>query len=458
MGNHSLQLWVRAQGSSDVYQAASSTLLFELRTPTSWVKSVLYGRFDEFVSIEGISVDSGGNTIVTSGFLGTATLGSFQLSYHDDHVPRSFVAKLNPNGNWLWAKQLDVRSYGVATDSQGNIYVAGYFSGTVTLGSTTLAASSTDVLVGKMDSNGNWLWAKKAGGSDVDISTKIILGTGSSLYITGRYKSSATFGSTTFSSSGGSDIFIAKLDTNGNWLWAKDAGSAGTDSSWEITTDSSGNVYIAGNLGATGSSFGTINPSFQGNYLAEINSSGVWQWVKSTGDTVRDIAIDTSANIYVAGQLKNHTSITLGSTTLTRVGTFDAFWAKADTNGNWVWASSIGASSENTEVLGLIVDSNNNVYTTGRFNQNITFGSTTLTANHPGSTYDIFVAKMNSSGTWLSAQKAGGTSGFDEQGRDVKFHNGKLYVAGIHYAPASFGSLALSSGAPGGFVWMFPAP
>tara|TARA_B100001989_G_scaffold9575_1_gene6227 strand:- start:433 stop:3105 length:2673 start_codon:yes stop_codon:yes gene_type:complete len=458
VGIHYFQLWVRAQGSSDAYQAASSVISYELTTPTSWVQPIEYGSYDPVASIKGHTVDPNGNIIVNSHFQTYVSFGSYQYSVANQ-ASGFFITKLNPNGNWLWARQLAVTPYGIATDSSSDIYISGYFSGTVTLGSTNLTSTGNiDIFVAKMDTNGNWLWAKKAGGTSSDSARNLKIGPGNTIYITGYYGGSATFGSTTLTSTGNIDIFVAKMDSNGNWLWAKHAGSSSVDESYELAVDNSGNAYIAGTLGNTGSSFGSINPTFKGNYLAKINNSGIWQWVKSTGDTVKDLTVDSSANIYVAGTILNQTSIKLGSTTLTRVGTYDAFWAKADTNGNWLWAKSVGSVNGVTEALGITVDSNSNAYSTGRFNQNITFGSTTLTANDPGSTYDIFVSKMDSSEAWIFAQKAGGNGGTYEEGRSIKFHNGNLYSSGIYRGSATFGSLSLSTTGTNGFVWMFPAP
>lgn len=454
IGTHSLQLWVRAQGSSDNYQAASSTLSYELTTPTSWVKSILYGLFLDPYGVEDLAVDQSGNSIVLSTFVRTITFGTHQFSFPND-VTSYAIAKLNPNGSWLWAKQLSVAIYGITTDSSGNIFLSGAFAGTATFGSTTITSSgSQDIFLGKMDPNGNWLWAKRAGGSDYDIAPRVVLGPGNTLYIAGRYKTTSTFGTTTLVSSGDNDIFVAKLDAVGNWLWAKKAGSSGSDTSYELAVDSNGNAYTAGSIGATGSSFGSINPTFTGAYLAKISSSGTWQWVKSTGGEVKDISVDSNTNVYIAGKMS--TNVTLGTTTLTKVGNYDAFWAKVDTNGSWAWAKSVGSTSGNTQTLGITIDTSNNIYSTGHFSQSTNFGLITLPPERAGRT-DIFVSKMNSSGTWSSAQRAGGY-GTGEEGRDIHFHGGKLYVIGIHIGNATFGSLSLSTTGQNGFVWMFPAP
>ena len=95
-----------------------------------------------------------------------------------------------------------------------------------------------------MDASGNWLWATKAGGTSNDYGYSIALDDVGNTYVTGFFQGTATFGSTTITSSGFSDIFVAKMDTNGNWLWTERAGGTVTDRGYSITLDDAGNTYV----------------------------------------------------------------------------------------------------------------------------------------------------------------------------------------------------------------------
>jgi len=162
----------------------------------------------------GIATDSSGNCYVTGHFQGTATFGSITLTNSGNHD--IFIAKLDPNGNFLWVKRADGGNreygYGIATDGNGNCYVTGYFEGTATFGSTTLTSNGgQDIYITKLDSSGNFLWAQKAGGTEWDNGYGIAIDSSGNCYVTGIFNGTATFGSTTLTSNGGQDIFIAKL-------------------------------------------------------------------------------------------------------------------------------------------------------------------------------------------------------------------------------------------------------
>ena len=92
--------------------------------------------------------------------------------------------------------------------------------------------------------NVDWLWAKKAGGTALDFGWDIAVDANGNSYITGSFYDSSTFGTTTLTSSGYDDIYVAKMDSNGNWLWAKKAGGTDFDFGNSIAVDANGNSYV----------------------------------------------------------------------------------------------------------------------------------------------------------------------------------------------------------------------
>jgi len=359
-------------------------------------------------------------------------------------------AQLNP---WLWVKNniginTNCISYGIAVDASGNSYVTGYFQGTATFGYTTLTSSGgSDIFVAKLDSWGNWFWAKNAGGTGADIGYGIAVDASGDSYVTGYFYGSAIFGYTTLTSSGGSDIFVAKLDSWGNWLWAKNAGGTGADIGYGIAVDADGNSYVTGYFQSSPAAFGSTTLISNGDYdifVAKLDSWGNnWLWAKNAGGTKNDygqgIAIDANGNSYITGYFD--TSATFGSTTLTSNGNADIFVAKLDSSGNnWLWAKNAGGIFGDIG-YGIAVDGIGNSYVTGYFDYSATFGSTTLISN---GVYDIFVAKLDSSGNWLWAKNAGGTD--YDRGRSIAVDtSGNSYVTGYFKGTAAFGSTTLTN-------------
>ena len=143
---------------------------------------------------------------------------------------------------------------GIEMDAMGRTYACGYFYNTATFGNITLSSyGSYDIFVGRL-SNGGWDWVQKAGGTSSDQCHDIAVDDGGNITITGYYysSSSANFGSQTMSGQGSNDVFISRLDTNGNWIWSKSAGGSSSDNGYGVAMDNSGNAYITGSYYSTG--------------------------------------------------------------------------------------------------------------------------------------------------------------------------------------------------------------
>jgi hypothetical protein len=394
-----------------------------------------------------IAIDSSGNSYITGYFPGNASFGTTELT--SSGGIDIFVAKLDSDGNWLWAQKAggtsDDGGYSIAIDSSGNSYVTGYFHSTASFGNITLTSSgSYDIFVAKLDSNGNWLWAKKAGGTSDDYGYSITIDFSGNSYVTGYFYSTASFGTTTLTSSGDCDIFVAKMDSSGNWLGANQAGGTGEDYGFSIAIDSSGNSYVTGYFQGI-AYFGTTTLTSSGGddiFVATLNNGGNWQWAQKAGGTSPDygygIAIDSSGNSYVTGYF--YSTASFGTTTLTSSGNYDIFVAKLDSDGNWLWANQAGGTSWDYG-LGIAIDSSGNSYVTGYFQGTASFGTTTITSS---GNYDIFVAKLDSDGSWLGANQAGGT-GRDDARSIATDSSGNCYVTGLFEETASFGNIIFES-------------
>jgi hypothetical protein len=293
----------------------------------------------------GIAVDASANVYITGTYGyggGNATFGSTTLTSNGTDM---YIAKLNTSGVWQWAIKGGGPQYddgmSLTLDASGNIYVAGKFQGnTATFGSTTLTGNSTstdDGYIAKLDNSGAWQWAVKFGGTGDDYSNKIMLDNNNNVYIGGIFQGTGTFGSTTLTSAGGYDMFMAKLDNNGNWQWALRGGGTSDDfKDGGIAFDASNVCYISGIFTGT-ATYGSTTLTSSGSYdivMAQISTSGTIANVTKLGGTGYDqttaLNIDAGGNIYICGQFSNALSFPF-CVDLTSAGSGDVFVARLGT-------------------------------------------------------------------------------------------------------------------------------
>ncbi len=189
-----------------------------------------------------------------------------------------------------------------------------------------------------------WEWATGAGGIDSERGNAITIDNDGNSYVTGQFYDTVTFGSYSLTSSGLYDIFVAKIDSTGTWLWATQAGGSNSDGGWEkgvgIIIDDSANCYVIGYFSdtATFGSYSLISSGFEDIFVAKINENGAWLWASQAGGSLEDggegISIDNDRNIYVTGSFKN--TATFGSYSLISSGLHDIFVAKINENGTWL--------------------------------------------------------------------------------------------------------------------------
>jgi hypothetical protein len=298
-------------------------------------------------------------------------------------------------------------------DADGNMLFAGWFAGTITIGPTTLtSAGYADILLVKYDQLGNFIWAKREGGTDMDVPYSITTDVNGNILVTGSFNSpTLTLGSTTLVHSLYNDMFVAKFDSLGNVIWARNASGTNAEIGARVDTDSSGNVFVVGSYISPTLSFGNITITNAGNndmYLAKYDSNGNILWVISGNgldtESGSDMEVDHDGNILVSGGF-GQAPMTIDSTILYSNGNSDAYLAKFDTDGNLIWLKHMGGMMTEA-ATNLAIDNNNNVYITGHTSSDTIVVDATVLIN-TGS-YDIILVKYDANGNMIWARCDGG--------------------------------------------------
>jgi len=383
-----------------------------------------------------ITTDVSGNVYTTGTFEGTVDFdpgsGIYNLTTSGIRV---FISKLDADGNFLWAKVLDgsstTESYSLCIDASGSVYTIGYFGGITDFDPDSATYNLTtsgfkDIFISKLSADGNFLWARNFGGTSDDFGYSITTDDSGNVYTTGTFKGTADFdpgtGTYNLTSAGDFDIFISKLDANGNFLWAKTIGGTSIDQGYSVDTDASGNVYTTGYFYGTADfdpGTGTYNLTSAGKediFISKLSAEGNFLWAVFIGTTSTDIGysitIDASGNVYSTGSFKNTVDFDPGTGTYNLVsnGGSDVFVSKLDDSGNFLWAAAMGGQSGDVG-NSITADKSGNVYTTGYFSGSGDFdpGVETYNLSSTSSFQQSFVSILNTSGNFQWAGAMNGT-------------------------------------------------
>ncbi len=236
------------------------------------------------------------------------------------------IINYTSGGGQQWVKEVvGAVGYGVATDNADNIFVGGQFSNTADFNpgagiENLTSAAWEDAFILKLDGSGIFQWVKQISGTDLDqIQSIAVDQISGSIYVTGIFKLSTDFDPdavniASLTSAGLNDVFIARYDMLGNYLWATRSGSTGQDESWKVSIDPTG-VYVSGYFSGT---------------------------VDFDPDNVN------TAN-------------------LTSAGSDDIFVQKLALNGNYLWAINMGGNTSDKSYASALNPANNQLYVTGFF-------------------------------------------------------------------------------------------
>jgi len=439
--------------------------------PALWAKSVTAGNNTSLFN--SVAVDSSGNVYAAGHQYGTGSYAYGEgVSVAGSGSSNVVLVKYNSSGNALWAKSVTAGNNtslfnSVAVDSSGNVYAAGYQSGTgsFTYGEGVSVAGSSsyyNVVLVKYDSSGTALWAKSVtAGTSSSCFNSVAVDSSGNVYAAGYQNGtgSYTYGegvSVVGSYSYSVNVVLVKYNSSGTALWAKSV-TAGTN--WSkfnsVAVDSSGNVYAAGHQDGTGSFTYGAGVSVAGSgssnvVLVKYDSSGTALWAKSvTAGTklseFNSVAVDSSGNVYAAGYQSGTGSYTYGPG-VSVAGSYagpdyyegNVVLVKYNSSGAALWAKSVTSGNSNSHFYSVAVDSSGNVYAAGYQwgTGSFTYGAGVSVAGSGSS--NVVLVKYNSSGTALWAKSVTAGTNWSKFNSVAVDSSGNVYAAGYQNGTGSY--------------------
>ncbi len=366
----------------------------------------------------------------------------------------------------------------VATDSAGNIYKAGRFSGTVNFnpdGSDMRTSNgSTDCYLTSYTEDGTYRWTKAFGGTSTDRIEDIAFDSEDNIYVTGSFFATANFnpdGSDSQTSAGERDVFVSKWNANGTYGWTRIVGDSARQQGRGLAVDANGHIYVIGNYRGTidfdifGGTDTHLNSGGNNDmFITKWNANGTYGWTKTFGsagdDEVGTIALDSQGNPYIAGEYRLNAQPNInfnpdGSDIHVGSGYLDAFITKWNADGTYGWTKSYVSFGGNW-ALGVAI-SGEDVYAAGYFSGTMNFhssGGTDSRTSTGGN--DVFLTKITTDGTYGWTKTFGGTS--QDIANDISLGaTGNVYLTGYFSGTADFNPDGVDSRTSSGSSDMFLA-
>jgi hypothetical protein len=409
--------WLTATGMRNIFiqkLSASGDLI--------WAKSI---EGTDWGNAPSIVLDSFANMYITGDFAGTA---DFDLgpgtSFVSSDMSSSdvFVVKYDSSGvlDWLVTCGSAATEGGTAInlDHAGNIVVTGFFNGVTDFDpgpanfDLTPVPGFADIFVWKLDADGGLKWVKQAGAAGDDAGYSICVDAADNVYTLGGFYDTVDFnpgpGLYDLGSVGSQDIFIQKLDSNGNFKWAHSWGSATWEAGWSVKADGNGNIYCGGDFTgtvdfdpSTAISSQTSQTTYN-SFLSKFDTAGTFLWVKTMGSpgtaSVRSIDIDGNNNIFSSGFFAGTVDFDPGTavSNLSSGGIGDnPFIQRLDAAGDFIWAgAAVGTTGWGSTIT---IDDFGKIYTTGLFTGTMDFdpGPGTATLSTLLGQHSFYVCKLS---------------------------------------------------------------
>lgn len=350
---------------------------YDSNSSKSWSRQLGSSNDDNATAV---ITDASGNVFVAG-----QTLGSLDNNTNNGGVD-FFVVKYDTNGGKQWTRQLgttgDDLATGIASDSAGNIYVAGYTNGALD-GNTN--SGGNDFFIVKYDNNGNKLWTRQAGTSSDDQAKAIASDAHGNLIVAG-ITSGGLDGNT---NAGGVDSFVVKYDTDGVKQWTGQLGTVADDFAASVALDANGVAAVTGytNGAFAGQTNSGGNDLFAASYDVSGNNLWITQFGSSGDDRGKGVASDGAGNIYLAGASTGAFDVLSHSDDS---GQNDLIVMKCDATGVKLWSVMMGTTGEDS-ATGIASDSAGNTSVSG-------YTSGGLAGNTSAGESDFVMLRFDTSG------------------------------------------------------------
>lgn len=420
-----------------------------------WAKSLMANTQNSATSS---TIDSEGNFYTIGTFSGGLDLYHTDQRYFEDFTSLGnndiYITKKNSDGLLIWAKHIGGAGIDKATsikvDTDGNIYVLGYFEETVDFDpgeedNKLTASGKEDIFILKLNSTGNYIWAKQMGGRYSDKGNSLTIDKNGDLILSGDFVRTSDFNPGTETNNlysfGENDIFVCKLDNSGLFKWVKQLGGTGFDYCQSSTADNAGNIYLTGNFQGTadfdpGEEATKLTSAGENDvFVCKISTEGNLIWARQLGGLNNDvgtaIAVDNNQNVYTTGNFIGTGDFNPSMTrySLNSYGETDIFVSKLNSAGDFVWAKQLGGS-DNDSIFDIALDAEGSVYTIGCFKGTADFDPGTGDSSYASNgNYDIFICKLKNTGLYDWVMQIGGTG--NDIGKSIVLDsNYKIYATG----------------------------
>ncbi len=441
----------------------------------------------EWANAGGSAYGDWGSAVVADSMGNVYTTGVFQDVVDFDPSPAvytlsangydAYLAKYGPAGNLIWATVIGGwggdRATAIGLDHFGHVYVGGDFAGGCyfpSVAGPTYSVSSlgiNDVFVARYSANGTCTWAKSFGGTSVELLNSLGVDGQGSVYMTGYITGTVDFdpsaGAYTLSAVADA-AYVSKLDSSGNFAWAYLIDGTGYEQASAIAVNAAGDVCVTGHFSsATFPGADTVDFDFgpgtfklasansmgsMACFIAKYTASGGFSWagalISSANIKTYGVDLDAQGNAVVTGFFFAATDFDFGPATnsLAPVSAIqaDAFLAKYDATGNYLWANACAENSASNAERGISVklDAWGSVYVTGSYSGTVDLDPSASVASFTSAgNADIFLAKYSAAGAYAWAKTI--NSGGNESPAMISVHDStNIWVTGKYEGSINF--------------------